>query len=70
MKSFLIAALAVMCVLGLATANFGYYPAATGSSGQSPLMMLLMVFFLFFILNNSSSSTGGTVTIVNGSASG
>jgi len=35
MKSFLLAAFAVVCVLGMATANYGYgYPAVSGG-GQS-----------------------------------
>jgi hypothetical protein len=47
MKSILVAALALACVLGLATANYGYYPSTGGSGlgGQSGMLTYLRIYY-------------------------
>ena len=46
MKSILVAALALACVLGLATAQYGYHPSAGAAGGQSGKKNNLINFYL------------------------
>ncbi|KAL4219148.1 hypothetical protein ACF0H5_021730 [Mactra antiquata] len=73
MKSIAVFAIAVACIVGLATAQFSpYYPAQTGGSGfgNGGLLALIGLLVVLFALFNNSSSNNGDTTVIFGNFSG
>ncbi|KAL4219405.1 hypothetical protein ACF0H5_021985 [Mactra antiquata] len=70
MKSVALIALALACVLGLATAQFGYgTQASTGGFGNGGFLALIGLLFLLLVLFGNNTTDGDT-TVIFGNFSG